>query len=237
MTGLRDRVRHFIEGSHWLTDGEWKESVLRHFLRRSLPRTIEVGRGFVVSPKGASRQIDVLVFDAAKPILFRDGDLVFVTPDAVVAIIEVKTRLDSSNYTECLDKISSNLDFLSMHRRTYMGLFAYESTLTTATALTGLQSLSKGHGRRVIDIVCLGHSHFVRFCYLDPVKIGMPSQKWHSYRVANLAYGYFIHNCVELTNPQSVAENNAVWYPVEGKENSKDAEIGLTGDLLTLNHP
>ncbi len=40
----------------------------------------------------ASSQLDVLLFDATKPVLFRDGDLAFVTPDAVVGIIEVESR-------------------------------------------------------------------------------------------------------------------------------------------------
>src|SRR5579872_2090540 len=42
MMGLRDRVRNFIKGQHWLTDGEWKESVLRSILRRNLPSHLAV---------------------------------------------------------------------------------------------------------------------------------------------------------------------------------------------------
>ena len=113
-------------------------------------------------------------------------------------------------------------------------LFAYESTLTPAMALLGLQALSKGHDRRAVDLVCLGDSHFIRYWYLDPIKKNRPVKKWHFYRVPDLAFGYFIHNCVEHTDPQSIDENNAVWYPVDGKENSKTAEIGLTGDVAIL---
>jgi hypothetical protein len=87
LRGLQNRVRNFIDDAHWQTDGEWKESVLRYFLRRNLPRNVEIGRGFVVSPKGCSSQIDVLIYDSTKPILFRDGDLVFITPDAVCGAV------------------------------------------------------------------------------------------------------------------------------------------------------
>ena len=39
-----------------------------------------------------SKQLDVLVTDSHCPTLFKDGEMVLVTPDAVVSIIEVKTR-------------------------------------------------------------------------------------------------------------------------------------------------
>jgi hypothetical protein len=55
LEALKDRVRQFIHDHHWLTDGEWKEGVLRNFPRRNLPNTVEVGRGFVVTDAGVSR--------------------------------------------------------------------------------------------------------------------------------------------------------------------------------------
>lgn len=33
LNALKDRVRNFIDDAHWLTDGEWKEAVLRAMLR------------------------------------------------------------------------------------------------------------------------------------------------------------------------------------------------------------
>src|SRR3990172_8423163 len=92
MDALKDRVRHLIESEHWQTDGEWKESVVRQMLRRHLPASVTVGRCFVVGASQASHQLDVLIYDSSKPVLFRDGDLAFVTPDAVVGVIEVKAR-------------------------------------------------------------------------------------------------------------------------------------------------
>src|SRR2546427_2303201 len=83
---LKHRVRQLIADAHWQTDGEWKESVLRHVLRRHLPTSAVVGRGFVVTSKSASSQLDVLIHDGSKPVVFKDGDLVFVTPDAVLGI-------------------------------------------------------------------------------------------------------------------------------------------------------
>src|ERR1700746_1972099 len=95
LKGLKNRVRNFIEDKHWQTDGEWKESVLRSFLRRNLPSNVKVGRGFVITERGASKQLDIFIYDAASPVLFADADLVFVTPDAVIGVIEVKTSVNS----------------------------------------------------------------------------------------------------------------------------------------------
>src|SRR5690348_10543597 len=91
VNALKGRVRHLIEGNHWQTDGEWKESVVRQILRRHLPGSVEVGRGFVVTQDAATHQLDVLIFKSSKPVLFRDADLVFVTPDSVVGVVEVKS--------------------------------------------------------------------------------------------------------------------------------------------------
>src|SRR5260370_33239554 len=81
---LKTRVRDLKDSTHWLTDGEWKESVLRTILRRNLPETIAVGRGFVISEHHSSHQLDVLIYERSAPALFKDGELVFVTPDAVL---------------------------------------------------------------------------------------------------------------------------------------------------------
>lgn len=75
LTALKDRVRNFIDDAHWQTDGEWKESVLRTVLNRNLPYNVEAVRGFVITSHGCSKQIDVLLYDKSKPVLFRDGDL------------------------------------------------------------------------------------------------------------------------------------------------------------------
>ena len=45
---LKYRVRHLIRDQHWLTDGEWKESVLRAVLDDICLQNIGVGKGFVI---------------------------------------------------------------------------------------------------------------------------------------------------------------------------------------------
>ena len=74
-----------------------QESVLRAVLRRYLPKNVAIGKGFVVSDEETSTQIDILIYDTNAPILFQDGDLVLIRPDAVRAAVEVKTSIRRSD--------------------------------------------------------------------------------------------------------------------------------------------
>ena len=229
LRGLKNRVRNFIDDAHWQTDGEWKESVLRYFLRRNLPRTVEVGRGFVVSPRGHSNQIDVLIYDSAKPVLFRDGDLVFVTPDAVCGVIEVKSNLNNTSFAETVEKLTKNISFISYHGRAdkIFAIFSFESSVTTEAALNVLCNATSRGSRDVIDLVCLGDSHLIRWWYTGTEPRNRVTQKWHSYRLQQTAPGYFLHNVVEFVNHESVEKNADLWFPRDGKEHYKDGEKSL----------
>ena len=108
INALRDRVRNYIT-QRWLSDGEWKECVLRAVLRRHLPTTVGVGSGFVVTIDKPSTQIDILLYDNTKPVVFRDGEFVIVTPDAVRGMIEVKTAARRRELAEVYAKLADNV--------------------------------------------------------------------------------------------------------------------------------
>ena len=63
---LKSRVWSFIRDRHWQTDGEWKESVVRAVLRRHLPKSGQIGRGFVITNDDPSNQIDILIYDSTR---------------------------------------------------------------------------------------------------------------------------------------------------------------------------
>ena len=111
---LKQRVRYLIAGAHWPTDGEWKESVLRSMIRRSASQNVTVGRGFVVGRDSCSTQLDILIYDNSMPILYRDGDLVFVTPAACRGIIEVKTNVTVHQFRSAARKLASNAQFITL---------------------------------------------------------------------------------------------------------------------------
>ncbi|MBI2470023.1 MAG: hypothetical protein HYV59_02095 [Planctomycetes bacterium] len=210
LRALKNRVRNFIQAHHWQTDGEWKESVLRTFLRRHLPKSIEIGRGFVITDDAPSKQIDVLIYDSTKPILFQDGDLVFITPDAVHGVIEVKTSLDNTKFRTAVETLCSNSDLILSKSpgSKVFGLFSYEDETTDIdTTLRTIKEVVHGEWKRIVHCICIGEANFIRYWNIDPVTGKRPLNKWHAYKLQEKAPGYFLHNVIEEICPQSVSED------------------------------
>lgn len=238
--GLKNRVRNFIEDNHWLTDGEWKESVLRTFLSNNLPSSLNVGRGFVLTEKGATNQIDIIIYKSSSPVFFREGDLVFLPPEAVLGVIEVKTNLTSSNYDETIDKLSSIGDKISKNTndideddcmkkgyfniKFFLGLFSYDSNVPNNTLLNKLKE-SNSNTYQVINIICHGENNFIKYWDKDPSDSRITYNKWHSYNLKEMAYGYFIHNILLFLSPEVISPNEKLWFPTNNKEIKKDGEI------------
>lgn len=223
---LKDRIRNLIDDSHWQTDGEHKEAALRTVLRRHLPESLVVGRGFVVTPNENSTQLDLLIVDGNKPTLFKDGDLMFVTPDCVKAIIEVKTSIDNT------DKLKSDITKISTigklcrdncGKTPWLGLFCYEADLKGPEHLLAAVQHAYGKTGIAVNAVAYGKNRFVRFWSYEELEAG-DSQKdglecrWRVYDLQNLASAYFIGNAVEYMTDLSKEANSSVWYPLsEGK--------------------
>jgi len=230
VAALKDRVRYLIEDAHWQTDGEWKESVIRQVLRRHLPQSVRVTRGFVVTANATSRQIDVLIVDSSKPVLFRDGDLVFVTPDAVLGVLEVKSRATPTVVSDVAMTLAETMLLVRLHpnTRAFSGLFAFEQEGgSTDLYLSKIAEASPRWENR-LDFVSLGASRFIRYWHLDPDEPKHVYEGWNSYALNGLAPGYFVHNVVDAVSPDSVLSNNDVWFPRRGKEPFRDgARPGL----------
>ncbi len=238
---LKNRVRNFIDDAHWLTDGEWKESVLRNILNRHMPANVSIGRGFVVTPNSCSSQIDILIYDSSNPILYKDGDLVFVTADSVKAVIEVKSRITDGNLHQALGKLSDNAEFIKSNRIVnedddlFVGLFSYDfdgNRPSTRRILQRLHDTANGRASRVVNHITLGKNLFIRFWHTNPdpnlQQENAPYNRWHSYSFENLASGYFINNAVEYASDNmSVRFNRFVWYPPQGKEQNLNNTMPL----------
>lgn len=227
LKALQHRVRQLIAGAQWQTDGEWKETVLRQMLRRHLPTTAVVGRGFVVSTDAATSQLDVLVYDASKPVLFRDGDLAFVTPDAVLGIIEVKARVGPAEFGDAAEKVSRNIELVRLHPNSsaFSAVFAFETDSDNVDLyLERIKAVATNWDQRV-DLAAFGDSLFLKYWHLDPETGRQKYQHWRAYRMPALAPGYFIHNIVDFVCPDSVAPNTEVWFPAAGKEQYRAGSI------------
>lgn len=64
-----------------------------------------------------SRQIDLIIYDDASPILFNEGDLVILTADAVREIIEVKNDLENQILSNVISRANENGKFILSGKR------------------------------------------------------------------------------------------------------------------------
>lgn len=99
-----DKLRDAIEHNGLV--GEEGEKIVAAFLRERLPGSIGVTTGEIVDVEGGrSRQTDVVLYDAMRtPMLFtgEEKDTHVVPAEGVLAVIEVKKRLRSSDLAGCL---------------------------------------------------------------------------------------------------------------------------------------
>jgi hypothetical protein len=183
----------------------------------------------VISEDGTSTQIDVLVYDGSGPLLFRDGDFVIATPDVIAAVIEVKTRVKPADVKGVIERLHGIAELFRKHARwpkPFIGLFSFEDEPIRARPfLNSLREINGSFGSFEIQCAALGRFQFIRFWEYPPTGPRHAYSKWHFYELDGTAPGYFIHNVVESLFPDSVLANNSLWYPEEGKELNKVAEI------------
>ncbi|HCG8759707.1 TPA: hypothetical protein NKB00_004379 [Vibrio parahaemolyticus] len=222
---LKNRVRYFIDDAHWLTDGEWKESVLRTMISRSCPDTVSVGRGFLVTETGCSSQIDILLYDNSLPVLYRDGDLVFISPSACKAIIEVKSTYNAEVYQRAVSLVASNSKIVrdaNPEHELFSGIFFYDGPERGERfTLEILRDLVGSDPNRTINHVCIGSHRFIKFWEFEPETQLPEHNSWHAYRLDNKAVGYFLHNLLSSLANYDLIRNNNIWFPPEGKAHNR----------------
>lgn len=145
---------------HNPTRGSAAENVLRALLRDFLPLRCGLGSGFLLDAQGkSSRQLDVIVFDQFDSApLYRDGDLVIVSPDSAHLVIEVKSNLNRKALDEAFENIASAKGLNANLRGV---IFGYESA-TEKTLTDVLSGAKAAYGAACPDqIFCSERSIFV----------------------------------------------------------------------------
>lgn len=216
---IKDRIRNLV--SHWGVDGESKEVALRSVLRRHLPESVIVGRGFIVGPYSSSTQIDVLIVHASKPTLFKDGDLLIVTPDAVVAAIEVKTRLRTENeFKNTISKLLAIEEMcrdITMRDSVWTGLFIFDGETAQQESILRACSASYKKTKRVVNCVSCGRKVFIRYWNRGAdVNSDERGAVWHSYELPDVAPSYFVGNLVDWIAAVDNSTASFAWFPVLG---------------------
>ena len=194
LNAVKDRVQHLIGTKHWPTVGQWKESALRSVLRRHLPKNVQIGTGFIIDGEEESTQIDILLYDAEAPILFQDGDLVLIRPDAVRGVIEVKSSLQPSAIENVSNKLANIAEFVRKRTKSkpapIFGLFAYEAQGTTGPKVArGLAKVCHEEANRIVSMLSLGDCDFVEYAAYPPNQ-SIPG--WRVYRLPDTAPAFFV---------------------------------------------
>ncbi len=204
---------------------------MRTVLQRHLPKHLEPLRGFAIDGDHSTRQVDVLIFDNTKPALFRSGDLAFVTPDAAVGVIEVKSNIsDTSKLRLALEPLAENIERIRKggNPTAFAGLFSFDTALEGPAGLRKvlecLRDVAHNIPERIVDMVAIGPNIFVLHWEGDgsPGEITSQPRRWHAYSLERMAPGYFLNNAVFLAAPQSVQANMNAWFP-----SSSTAALGI----------
>lgn len=241
LEATKNRVRDLIGNLHWQSDGEHKEAVLRKALRNYLPENVLVGKGFVCYKSGnsqTSKQLDILITSKLKPTLFKDGEFVIVTPDAVKAIIEVKTKISSWNeLLEALKKLGEDAQRIRNEKNCWgencwAGLFIYDDISVGYQALLEACRVAANQDMlRAVNCISGGASKFIRF-WKNGTEANSPVEGpvWHAYDLEGLAPAYFLSNLVWHVTPGMQRDMQYAWFPIEGgKETRRRWYIPLSG--------
>jgi hypothetical protein len=138
--------------AHKGEDGRYVEELIKEYLKKFLPNSLEVLTGFILRPavktdkKGYERsgdedehstQLDMLICDTQNyPVFQRFGDSVIVPPECVIGIISVKKHLNNGDISkECValcnaSKLCSvNMKNNEVMRGPFTGLISVKSNI------------------------------------------------------------------------------------------------------------
>lgn len=244
----KDQIRNLIGDAHWPSDGGHKEAILRRVLQNKLPDTFRVGTGFFTDTFGPSSQIDILITDASRPTLFRNGDFLIVTPDCVKAIIEVKTKLiGPKKISEALSNLANNVEKVRRYNpECWAGLFVYEgpeiahehfsqqSRANSRNLLNTVNVVSNESNERTVHCISLGSNIFIRFWPHGNEHIGgvLHRPGWQSYIFNNdihrgLSPAYFVGNLVMHLTDHEESEIRRAWFPIQDGNGKEDYRLGF----------
>lgn len=116
---------------HPTISGDYHEEILRVVLRNFLSKRFSVKKGFIYAGPGkVSRQIDLMVVDENSPVayIFQEGDFAVVIPQAVVAIMEMKSVLNAGDFDRSLENIAAAKSLVEFPANLAGIVFGFEGT-------------------------------------------------------------------------------------------------------------
>ena len=113
--------------NHNLSRGLIAENILRSFLKTTLPHKIRVSQGFIEYDGLLSPQCDIILYNCIDYApLYSYGDLDVIPSKAVLATIEVKSRINRKEFA----KVLRVFEILQSMRVSHKYLFVYDCVQT-----------------------------------------------------------------------------------------------------------
>jgi hypothetical protein len=230
----KERIASLI--SHRLKKGEINEFAIKKVFEEKIPENYGVSNGFIVTDTWESTEIDIIIYDKSYPSLFKTGDLIIVTPDAVKGLIEVKTSLTSTELKESSEKLGDIAEKVYKYKHSLLSLGTqinvYPNELTEeifvgiigidgpslkySTIETHLKNAARRLRTRVVNHVSINDKCFVK--YFDNSSELPTGAGWHIYEFTDpLSPAYFLSNSLFYLNYSSVINNTSVWFPYTSK--------------------
>ncbi len=136
-------------------------SSLRQLLRKYISADLAVARGIIVHTGACSELIEVLVYSQDYPLLYREGDTVFVSPQAVRGVLSVVpedgdlTAIESSLRTLGAAVSQVNANGETTKDACFSGLLAYSAAAHDADELIAmLECIAGEHQNTGVSALC-----------------------------------------------------------------------------------
>ncbi|MFK5878496.1 MAG: hypothetical protein QM478_03255 [Flavobacteriaceae bacterium] len=227
LLAVKDRVRNLI--NHWGEDGRYKEAVIKTIIQRFLPEKYRIGSGFVVrqtAQRGnheSSNQIDLIIYDTAYPVLFKETDFVILTPDSVVGIIEVKANVTNQGLSTVIKKANENGEFIfkaksDKNKALFNGIFSYDATVNNVDTISNHieEGWNEFKGKTNRQKYCVNHISLNQDWFYKFWEYEYDNGQPHFiYEIEELSFSFFISNLMDWVSGRSVIENSNLWFPVD----------------------
>jgi len=247
LTLTKDRVEFLIGNTNWGEVGRYKEAILRKTISQFLPSNLLIGTGFIIGNSDhqygrngqITSQLDIIIYEDKSPVVFREGDFVIITENAVRAVIEVKTevinysKLGAKGQDNALNKIICKINRLRNFetfnpigecRKKFIGIFSYEYEQDFSNERVD-EALKNSNG--LVNHISLGPDKFIRYWEntlgLDPAP-NYQGRCYIRYNLTDLSFSYFISNLLHIVADEDPVERYWFSFPIEGTKERFRAE-------------
>lgn len=240
LQSIKNRVRNLV--THRPEDWRYKEIVLSELIRSFLPKKFSVGTWFVVCPwddywkvKEKSTQIDIIIYNDSSPLLFKKWDFIICVPDAVEAIIEVKSKLSNSlsqtrhknskSLYNTILKVNKNWqiiiqwkthknDYLVLKKLFFNGIFSFDwefnyDYINSIWCEQVFQLLNAPIDLETVSKV--NHITFNKDIFMK--RFETETLKSHFFELEDLSYAFFISNLMAYLSQDTAEYNKFILFP------------------------